>query len=88
MTCDEAEYSALLLALDALSDMNDHTTSNLYVRLWTDSMAVWGQVSGNRNCKNPHLLEFRDLVRSRLKGVRRWNIKWHSRKNNLAMFGH
>lgn len=78
LTSNQAEYEAVLAALESLPDDSD-------VLILTDSQLVVSQLSGDCRTKDPKLLklrtEIRRLVRDRKLHVR---FRWVPRRENLA----
>ncbi len=78
LTSNQAEYRAILSALDALPDKSD-------VLILTDSQLVVSQICGDCRTKDPELRklrsEIRQLVRDRKLDVR---FRWVPRRENLA----
>lgn len=87
LTCNQAEYYALIAALKWLKhNRNGFTDSRLEIR--TDSMIVRNQVMRKWKCRTLHLKELRDEVLSLLADYRHFEVKWHGRENNVELFGH
>lgn len=86
MTCNVAEYTALINALTWIQSVQDKKQYS--VMIWSDSLLVVRQVLGQWKCKKDHLRKLRDRVRGLLDGFREFEIYWHRRHNNVIRFGH
>lgn len=86
LSCNQAEYLALLAALKWLSHHVNPAEVNL--RIKGDSQLVVNQVRQRWKCRVAHLRELRDEVREYLNGYRSWEINWHRRNNSVERFGH
>ncbi len=86
MTCNVAEYIALTNALTWLQSVQGK--KQYTVTIWSDSMLVVRQVTGQWKCKKEHLRKLRDHIRGLLAGFAEFKIFWHSRNNNVKRFGH
>ncbi len=86
MTCNVAEYTALVNALSWLKSVKHPERYTVYI--WSDSMLVVNQVRGQWKVKKEHLRKLRDRVRDLLCGYREFEIHWHGRLNNVRRFGH
>jgi ribonuclease HI len=78
VTNNVGEYKAVIEALNIAR--NRHLNQ---VVIYTDSLLVVNQVSGEWKCRKPHLLPFRDQVRSFL-ATRGAKLRWCPREDNLA----
>lgn len=90
-TCNEAEYLSLMAALDHLVSLllnNQVAVEESDVEIYSDSMLVVEQVGGRWRVKAQHLKSLRNATQGVLACFRSSKLKWHSRKNNVARFGH
>ena len=86
LTCNIAEYMALIKALTWLKTVQDKQRYSVII--WSDSMLVVRQVLGQWKCKKEHLRRLRDQVRGLLSGFQEYDLCWHGRANNVRRFGH
>lgn len=85
-SCNTAEYMAMLGALEFLASVRNK--KDYTVVIFTDSTTVAHQMTGVYKCKVAHLLRLRNAARTFLSQFDAWKISWHSRRNNVRMFGH
>ena len=80
VTVNVGEYRAVILALEEAKRLKLEQ-----VEIYTDSLLVVNQVSGNWKCQAEHLIPLRDKVRELLKngGI---ELKWIPRERNIAGF--
>ncbi len=85
MTCNMAEYMALISALKWLShrEINDNV-----VKIYTDSMLVCNQVNGRWKTKLWFLKDLKLEVLRLLEPYKHWQIHWVPRQSNVDRFGH
>lgn len=86
MTCNMAEWNALLCALEWLTEQAPLDT--LEIEIWTDSMLVCQQLQEHWRCKLWYLRELRDQCLNLLRIAGKWSIHWYRRDNNVLRFGH
>lgn len=87
ITCNQAEYLALLAALKWLS--HHVTPAECSLKIMSDSKLVVNQIPDKRwRTKIHHLKVLRDEARSLLAGYAHFNLEWHGRSNNISRFGH
>lgn len=85
MTCNMAEYMALISALKWLShrEIKDNV-----VKIYTDSMLVCNQVKGRWKTKLWFLKDLKLEVLRLLGPYKHWQIHWVPRQSNVDRFGH
>lgn len=81
-----AEYLSLMSALQWLTTVKDK--KQYEIKVYTDSEIVLNQVIGKYKCQKEHLMIYRNVVLAQLQRWRVWHFHWHSRRNNVARFGH
>lgn len=86
MTCNQAEYNALLCALEELAGREDQR--HLELLIYTDSQLLVHQLKGQWRCRKETLSELRDRCLTLLLPYAAWDISWAPRAGNVARFGH
>lgn len=98
-TNNEAEFDALIGALDALTDMTATIgiePSAIHVKVLTDSTIVSNWINRFHKVNPAKIKEVRRLAMhaltrqciEKLKPFKSHEISWHSRSHNVARFGH
>ena len=94
-TNNEAEFEALMAGLqESLRSIEaaGMEPSVFHLRMWTDSTIVRNRVSGRyKKAKKPYELRMANYAArctSMIKQFGSFEIQWHRRDNNVAMFGH
>jgi ribonuclease HI len=91
VTNNEAEYDALIAALEAvLKRLQDHGAAPATARLDIrgDSLLVINQVLGKWQCKEEKLQARRDRVRQLLQRFGHWRLTHHGRAHSVEVLGH
>lgn len=85
LTCNEAEYLTLWLALHELLAKCEGFQG---VEVFSDSQLLVNQVSGRWKTKHPRMRELREKILLLLRRSTPWTIVWNSRWVNVQKFGH
>jgi len=91
MTNNEAEYEALIRALEDLIERLTATgddPSQYGVAVQGDSRLVINQVTGAWKAKDPRMLHRRNLVRERLRRFGQVSLQKHRREEIVEVLGH
>jgi ribonuclease HI len=91
VTNNEAEYDTLAAALEAVvkrlrDGKADPATARVEIR--GDSQLVINQVLGEWKCADERMRQRRDRVRTLLRELGGWEIRYHPRENNVRILGH
>ena len=96
-TNNTSEYLSMIMALESLirhvgsdwAKINSFlSASGLTVDIFSDSLLLVKQMTGQWRSKNPEITELRDRAMAVLKNFGHWNVKWQGRDNNVERFGH
>jgi ribonuclease HI len=72
-----AEYYAVGMALKYASDQQWQA-----VEVWTDSLVVVRQVTGDWRCNRDSLIRLRDRIRTLSQQFAQFSLQWHPREQN------
>lgn len=87
LTNNQAEYLTLIHALNYLVATHGYTKT-IRLDIWSDSKLVVNQLIGVWKCKHPNMIELRDRALETIIWFGCWDIRWHSRVESVALFGH
>jgi len=87
LTCNEAEYLALIDSLNYLNSIVEDKY-NTKLDIFSDSELVVKQVEGKWKCKKVHLRRLLNMVLELLEEYDSYRISWNSRDVNVEKFGH
>lgn len=95
-TSNEAEFDALILALDALNDYCEFHSLNkadINVFILTDSTIVRNRINytrrrADKNERSRAMTALTDLCKQKLQGFASFQANWNPRRHNVETFGH
>lgn len=87
MTCNQAEYTALIKALEWCVPKIPHGVKPI-INIFTDSKLVEGHLIGSYRVTKHHLRVLVGRTQVLLDQFGGWVIQWRPRKHNVKRFGH
>jgi ribonuclease HI len=88
VTNNQAEYLALIGALERLKEVLGERANLTTVDVRGDSQLVVNQLLGRWKVNNPELKPLHERARSLLRGFGRTELHWHDRANSVRALGH
>lgn len=88
ITNNQAEYMALIGALEWLRDDLGEERKKATVRILGDSRLVVNQVNGTWKVKHANMIPLVDKVKKLFREFGRCTIEWHPREKSVERLGH
>lgn len=91
LTCNQAEYLALIKALEEIiiiAENKKEILEKIKLNIFGDSKLVIMQVKRKWKVKNKNMIDLFYKTTKLLKFFNSYSINWYSRNNNLIRFGH
>lgn len=91
LTCNQAEYLALIKALEKIiiiAENKKEILEKIKLNIFGDSKLVVMQVKRKWKVKNKNMIDLFYKTTDLLRNFNSYDISWYSRNNNLIRFGH